>query len=68
MNVNDVCFLFDIIGFNDDTFKRKGITLSRDISVNKLRYLVANMAIGNIPDMSEVLKIFSIDAYLAELL
>lgn len=65
LNVNDVCFLFDIIGFNDTTFKNKGISLSRDISVNKLRYMVANMAIGNIPDMSEVLKIFNIDANLA---
>ena len=65
LNVNDVCFLFDIIGFNDSTFKRRGISLSRAVSVNKLRYMVANMAIGNIPDMEEVLKIFNIDATLA---
>lgn len=68
LNVNDVCFLFDLVGFNDSTFKKIGLNLNRGLSANKLRYLVANMAIGNIPNMEEVLSIFEIDSRLAKLL
>ena len=55
MSVNDVCFLFDLVGFNDANFRKIGLHLKGGISANKLRFLVANMAIGNIPDMEDVL-------------
>ena len=63
LSINDVCFLFDIIGFSEEKFK-----LKRNIGVNKFRYVIANLVIGNIPNLRELGKIFNIDDILLQLM
>lgn len=64
LSINDVCFLFDIIGFSEDKFNLQ----NRSIGVNKFRYLIANLVIGNIPNLKELGKIFNIDSNLLHLM
>lgn len=66
LSINDVCFLFDMIGFNESHFK---LTDHRaNIGVSKFRYVVANLVIGNIPNLKELGKIFNIDENLLQLM
>lgn len=47
LSVNDVCFLLDMIGFNQEALENKGIKISANIE--QLRYILGSMAIGKTP-------------------
>ena len=69
VTVNDICYLFDVARLNDFQFETQKLKLkNQNISLSRLKFVMANLYVGYVPDIKEVETVFGIKGRLGHIL
>ena len=69
VTVNDICYLFDVARLNDYQFETRKLKLkNQNISLSRLKFVMANLYVGYVPDIKEVETVFGIEGRLGQIL